>query len=123
MKNIILALAVLLVSSPVYAGQCSSGSCGSGMRSAYRIPVRGLFSRMRMKRSYARPVMKFETVKTEEKCGSANCCSNGVCSPKMAKNPVVCTKATCPAGCSVNECCPECCGKKCCPSEKCKCSN
>lgn len=120
MKNIILALAVLLVSSPVYAGQCSSGSCGSGMRSAYRMPVRGLFSRMRMKRSYARPVMKFETVKTEEKCGSANCCSNGVCSPKVVDEF---SGKVCPAGCSVDECCDKCCEKECCGSAKCKCTS
>ena len=123
MKNIILALILSLVTLPVFAGQCSSGSCGRSV-GMVRSPVKCLFRRFRVRKSHHYHVSKLESCDMKKGCcGKAECCKNGCCSPKMAKNPVVCTKATCPAGCSVNECCPECCGKKCCPSEKCKCSN
>lgn len=117
MKSVILALMFMLISIPASAGQCSSASC---VRSAgvMKAPIRCLFRRLRARKKYHCHVSKLESCDMEKLC-----CNNGCCSPEMAKKPVVCTKAACPAGCDVDECCDKCCGTKCCPSKKCKCTH
>lgn len=117
MKNIILALILSLVTLPLFADQCSSGSCGRSV-GMVRSPSRCLFRRFRIRKSYRYHVYKLESCDMKK-----GCCENGCCSPEMAKKPTVCTKAACPAGCSVDECCDKCCGTKCCTSKKCKCTN
>lgn len=117
MKNIILAVVIIMFSFPSFAGECSYGSCGFSV-SAKRAPVRGLFRRFRLRKSYRCHVSKLESCDMKKVC-----CEKGCCSPEMAKKPVVCTRSACPAGCSVDECCDKCCGKKCCASKKCKCTH
>ena len=118
MKNIILALVFILISFPAFAGQCSSGSCGRSV-GAVKAPMRCLFRRFRARKSCRHD----HVCASSSCCNQAECCKEGDCSAKMAEKPAVCTKAACPAGCSVDECCDKSCGTKCCPSKKCKCTH